>query len=1081
MTSLEVHVLGRIGAVRDGAEVKLAPGLRQLLALLVAAGVKGASLDWLSDETWSEDLPSQWQASMRMAISRLRRATGLSIPSKNGHYRLDVDVTQVDAWKLLEAERQDGRWDPGLEALIAETVIFPSVEISPSLHAASVEIERAQRWSIERLSHEPLRQTRRLLSSLAQRVNEDPLDVKLCRAVALIHARSGAPGEAMTLIDLCRQTYLDTFGSGPPPGLDELYYDIQSQAIAAPSQRRDAGALSPAEPRLPFHLSRSRVERFAGRAGELDQLGRVVEPNGPTVVVVSGPPGSGKTSLLAEIGHRIASGGAYIVFIAGSPGGQVGLAPITASVGGFGAKVEAAGQQEHDAASRLGFLASSLLELLALEASGRRIVLLVDDAQWLDGPTCEIIDYLARSTAGNHPVALVLTVRSKPEGRAPWSNLQARLDRLSHAVHLVLGPLSETELGAIVAVKRPLDSFTARRQLTTWLHRVSGGRPAVACALLAIEDAPASGSNETEVFDRRIHSVGDEVRRACASAAVLGHRFRLPDLAALLGQSITSLLDVLEVAVRQDLIVETGALDEFEFSHQLIADAFARSISNARRARLHLKACDLTTNVHALSRHCVAAGELVERERAIAAVVASARAHLAALSFWESVAEFRVAIGLADGRLGASVYVDFARALSLSGARSASRGVREKAYGLAGAAGLWPLAHDAAVSGLPEAETPDGEDDRLSQLSQIQPEDLDPPRRLSQALWSARLAALLGHPDVARDWAQRATVLAATDEERVEAALVERLTGMVIHPPPVRLERLASSIGNLRISDRSRCRVSQIRAIDQLETGDLAAACRSLDEFELLASELADPLRRWHAMVFRSLIDEISGRWDEADSLARDALRLGEQFAVAQAEIVFRGHQYFRLLTMGRLGRLAGRIDDVPAPDADSWLFAASRARVLAAAGRQDEAAALAGEVARHVLDRPSVLSLGCLAFAAPALAHHYSNELKARVQVALAPFSGSFVVIGIGLGLFGPVDLLSASLSDPSRDHEREALEQAIKMVDSSGILSLQVRYRLDLAEITGSRERVAEARLLAAGSALVELLDEIDSGGSG
>ena len=106
-STASVMVLGGVSTRIDGRVRRLTPSRRQLLALLVAAGPNGLSADHLADELWSGTPPNQWDSSLRMAVSRLRRDLPTdALPAGDGRYRLDLPAHEVDLW-LLQALAED--------------------------------------------------------------------------------------------------------------------------------------------------------------------------------------------------------------------------------------------------------------------------------------------------------------------------------------------------------------------------------------------------------------------------------------------------------------------------------------------------------------------------------------------------------------------------------------------------------------------------------------------------------------------------------------------------------------------------------------------------------------------------------------------------------------------------------------------------------------------------------------------------------------------------------------------------------------------------------------------------------------
>ncbi len=1069
--ALDITMLGRVGLSRDGSEVELQPAQRHLLALLVVIGPDGATTEWLADELWADELPTHWRASIRVAVSRLRKRSGRAIPSINGRYHLDASDDEVDLWRLKRlADEPDRPLDRRSLHLITAAEVFPSVELSPALQTASVEITSLQRMVAERIARTGGRLEPAELVGVARLLRRNPYDADMTAVVATIYANNDAVGDALRIIDRFRAS-CDDEGLAVPTKIADLHDGLMAQAAGARAPR---AADRPPAPAVPTDLARRRAPLFVGRTAEAETIGKVAIERSSGVIVLRGPAGSGKTALLAEVAERVStSGGVHVAFAAGSPGGQVGLAAMTAAVPSFADDVAEIDEIGLDPSGRLGSLALRFRERLVQRAGDRSILLMVDDGQWLDSASCELIDFLARTTHDHPPLTIVITARPTVRETVPWSSLQTALDRSHAARSLDLQPLTVDEVRRLVDRSRPGDPLSTRVQSSRWIHDRSGGLPLVAHALLTMIDrrsAPVEGSEA--VFDRLIESCTATEREVGVAGAVFGHRFQLGDIEALVERSRAEIFAALDGLVRHELVVETGPLDEFEFSHQLIADAFTRSVTRSHRARLHLKASERASDVHARARHQLGARGLVDVETAVESAIASARAHLDAGAFWESSAQFRTAIRLEPDLVGASGFVDMARSLSLAGAVGASRRIRAKAFDVASASADWSVAHDAAVAGLPEAEIADGESDRLDQLEAIPTRHLDRARQMTQALHASRIASQLGRADAAMYWAESGNALARSDEERGQAAVAEHFVLMLDHPPALRLERLDTAVDGLVLSDRMSCRVEQFRAIDELELGNTPAASRALAAQRAKAAMVNDHLRQWHGLILEGQLAELDGRWDAADELAESAVELGHTYGIGQADIVRLAQQYFRQRLRRRLYELIDVIDLVPAPDADSMLFQSAKATIYVAGGRTGEGVAIATSVAERALRQPSATSLQCLAIVADVLRRSDSATLKERVRQVFEPFVGNGLVIGVGLGFIASVDAEVAGLGADTVTDRAEALEVAIKEADAAPFASWAVRYRLDLAELTGRTKPLREARRLATGTSLAAML---------
>src|SRR6476659_7037617 len=111
--ALDVRSVGPLQVVIDGTPVDVS-GARQraLLVLLVLHANEHVSRDRVVEELWNGSAPHAAQASLRVAVSKLRRLLGQRrdrLETVNGGYRLRLEPMELDANRfeaLLEQARE---------------------------------------------------------------------------------------------------------------------------------------------------------------------------------------------------------------------------------------------------------------------------------------------------------------------------------------------------------------------------------------------------------------------------------------------------------------------------------------------------------------------------------------------------------------------------------------------------------------------------------------------------------------------------------------------------------------------------------------------------------------------------------------------------------------------------------------------------------------------------------------------------------------------------------------------------------------------------------------------------------------
>jgi DNA-binding CsgD family transcriptional regulator len=168
-----------------------------------------------------------------------------------------------------------------------------------------------------------------------------------------------------------------------------------------------------------------------GRERELSVLTALVDRSiggHGGALVVTGEAGVGKSALLAEVAGRAEARGTQVLTVAGVPSEAHwafaglhqllrpvlhrvhGLAPRqrAALLGGFG--------RSGETRPELFLVALAALEMIGDSHDCRPVLLVAEDAQWLDQPTCAVLAFVARRLAAQ-PVAMLIASR---DGYGGW-------------------------------------------------------------------------------------------------------------------------------------------------------------------------------------------------------------------------------------------------------------------------------------------------------------------------------------------------------------------------------------------------------------------------------------------------------------------------------------------------------------------------------------------------------------------------------------------------------------------------------------------------------------------------------------
>ena len=323
-------------------------------------------------------------------------------------------------------------------------------------------------------------------------------------------------------------------------------------------------------------------------------------------VLIEGEPGIGKSALVRAAVAEAPRAGCQVFWGAGDELGQE--MPLLPFLDGLRVRERSANPRRRAIVGLLrgevsadrgtdvpAVLAEHLLALVAEECAARPAVLVVDDLQWADHASVALWARLARS-ARQVPLLLVGMMRPVPQ-REDLLALRRTVDETARLQLTGLDGAAVADLVADLAYGRP-DGNLLRlaggaagnplyvTELVAALARGSrltlteaGG------AELAAGSAPASLS--AAIADR-LGFVAGPVREVLRAAALLGTDFAVPDLAIVLGRSVTDLVPAVDEACAAGVLAESGS--GLGFRHPLIRAALYDQMRAPVRAALHREA-----------------------------------------------------------------------------------------------------------------------------------------------------------------------------------------------------------------------------------------------------------------------------------------------------------------------------------------------------------------------------------------------------------------------------------------------------------------------------------------------------------
>ena len=268
----------------------------------------------------------------------------------------------------------------------------------------------------------------------------------------------------------------------------------------------------------------------------------------------------------------------------------------------------------------------AVAEMIAALLRGRAPgIFFVDDAQWLDDASVELLAFVVRRLR-HTPLCLVLAWRVQeiaPDH--PLRRLYADAAREQYAQAIELNRLSRT------SAQKLIDAVAARgvainAELAERLYQESEGQPFVLVEYLKLlerdgylperENLPAS---VRELLHSRLARAHDAARQLLGAASVIGRSFDFEMLRAVSGRSQDETLAGIEELIAHGLIVETSPRGEpqYDFTHEKLRELVYQETLLARRRLLHRRAADaLHANARTPAALDALAGQIAQHYRA---------------------------------------------------------------------------------------------------------------------------------------------------------------------------------------------------------------------------------------------------------------------------------------------------------------------------------------------------------------------------------------------------------------------------------------------------------------------------------
>ncbi|GAB1818536.1 AfsR/SARP family transcriptional regulator [Herbidospora sp. RD11066] len=302
---MDFGILGPVRALRSGEPISLPPKARAVLGALLLHPGAIVSKHRLMMCVWDEP-PASAMANLQSYVSLLRKED-IEVETHERGYRLPLDSARLDLLAFTDSvrrARQSSGDDPA-EAIRLFGHAFglwrgrPAEDVALGAAVVPRVSELEEQAAAARLDWIDLRlragHHSDLVGELKTLVEAAPLSERLWLQLMRALNGAGRRAEALETYRRARAALVDELGVEPGPELRRLHAALLDSSLDEPQKRKGPCLLPPD------------IAGFVGRRREAGLITEALRTTGgaPQIVVVSGPPGVGKSTLAVRVAHDL--------------------------------------------------------------------------------------------------------------------------------------------------------------------------------------------------------------------------------------------------------------------------------------------------------------------------------------------------------------------------------------------------------------------------------------------------------------------------------------------------------------------------------------------------------------------------------------------------------------------------------------------------------------------------------------------------------------------------------------------------------------------------------------------------------